>query len=815
MKTGRVFICILLALAMIVSLTPFNLSTVRADGEDPTVTVETHGGVYESVPVTETETVQDGVTVTTQTATDAVTESGMIVSYESENKLKENGLYEFKDHYTAKDAENTYEAEGGSEKSNEYVSPLSEVGIKIDLNDIGESSTVDGPEPGIIEITGDQKESEDDGIYDYTITERLSQSQVKVTTKSLQITDAHGEVNPDEMEYLHTEIVGTADIDYIDKIGKNSSNLSPMGRIDRENMGGQTPVDGYEYVMLGSDQWSRFWTAYLFSTPGEVANPPQYPGPDEEPVFTDPQGNSYYARRRHSDFATATAGIRFYEFVLPNGQVYTANEYFGEDVPEANRYFIAAWGMIELFTMSDIKGNMVTTYCADVTNPEEKGWGYNISNLEDAKYYSVEEAKHIRAICNKGYWGTESGFGSLAALKDTMRASGKFTEEEVNRLTDGMAMNAMQTAIWHYSNKMNNMVYLGAHDVHYWRTPYGSITRTPDAASPAATTDAQLILKLHNYLVNLEPEAIPADQVSTENTIINENNFIKSASLTITGKPEDNPNNQDMDETNDVYTVDLDVEFKVKPATENGDKLELVMYDKNGNPLNKDLVQGSNRDAEPFILDDVEYHLEGLELQEGENALQFVLTGSQNLKNDTYFFISENRDGEDSQPMVGIASGKRDVNISMDLTFELDVVPEEVKTEHIWRTERDIEELIDIPVEKKWVGDEKLLADRPKSITVHLFADGTEVASASITPDATGNWSYTFTQLPKTKDGQDIVYTITEDPVDKYTTTISGFVITNEHVPGTGDSTNFTWFFIMAAAVLGLIGTLALGVKKE
>ena len=782
-------------LAVLFAISAFPLSLLKANA-DAAVTVETRAGQEESVAVSESVTTDaDGVKTTEQTAEDYTTSSGMIVDYSGTNVEQPNGLYEFEDHYTSQDANDTYEAEGGSDKFNEYHAPASEIGVRIGEDDIGKSNTVTGEPVKVIETTGDVRESENDGIYDYTVKERITQSVIKVTTKSLEITDAHGEVNPDDMEYLHTEIVGTADIDFIDKIGTNASNLEPMGRLDRENMGGLEPVEGYEYVMIGSDQWSKFWTAYLFSTPNEVANPPQYPGPEEEPVFTDANGNNYYARRRHTDFATATSsGIKFYKFYLQDGSTITAEDYFADkDIPDNEKFFIAAWGMIELFTMSDKNGNMVTTYCADVSNPEEKGWGYNIGNLEDAHYYGEEQANHIRAVCKKGYWGTESGFGSLAALKQTMRESGEFTDEEIERLTDGMAMNAMQCAIWTYSNYMSDMVFLSAHDVKYWRRPYGSITRNGTVASQASDEAVELILKLYRYFVALEPEAIPEDDVTTENTIINEKNFLKSVNLTITGKPGDHENNKDADKTNDIYTVDLEIAFKVKPLEENGDDLVLEIQDQNGETIVKTRIAGTVRPGEvpATVISDGVYKIEGLHLQEGETALKFALSGSQNLNNDVYFFSSEVRDGEDSQPMVGIAKGKRDVNIWMDISFELDVTDEELEQAHYWRTEQKIPHYVELPVEKDWQDAENRDGVRPEKITIHLFADGVEVKSVEMTPDENGNWEYTFTDLPQySEDGtKEIVYTITEDPVPEYDDpeymeTEDGLIkIVNKHTP--------------------------------
>ncbi|MCC4046614.1 Cna B-type domain-containing protein, partial [Enterococcus gallinarum] len=45
-------------------------------------------------------------------------------------------------------------------------------------------------------------------------------------------------------------------------------------------------------------------------------------------------------------------------------------------------------------------------------------------------------------------------------------------------------------------------------------------------------------------------------------------------------------------------------------------------------------------------------------------------------------------------------------------------------------------------------------------------------------------WKYEFTNLPKYENGQEIVYTITEDQVPDYNTEIHGFDITNSYTPG-------------------------------
>ncbi|MCD8208052.1 MAG: Cna B-type domain-containing protein, partial [Bacteroidales bacterium] len=119
-------------------------------------------------------------------------------------------------------------------------------------------------------------------------------------------------------------------------------------------------------------------------------------------------------------------------------------------------------------------------------------------------------------------------------------------------------------------------------------------------------------------------------------------------------------------------------------------------------------------------------------------------------------------------------------------------------------------ETIDISGIKVWDDDDDRDGLRPGSITVTLLADGNEFETTSlrvvegfwgwfnsiiaffsgqetVTPDDNGNWSFSFTDLPKYRDGGiEIEYTIVEDEVEGYDTSVSGnvaegFTITNTH----------------------------------
>ena len=94
-------------------------------------------------------------------------------------------------------------------------------------------------------------------------------------------------------------------------------------------------------------------------------------------------------------------------------------------------------------------------------------------------------------------------------------------------------------------------------------------------------------------------------------------------------------------------------------------------------------------------------------------------------------------------------------------------------------------ETIDIEGTKTWDDNDNQDGKRPDKITVRLLANGTETATKTVTK--LENWKYSFTDLPKYSDGQEIKYTITEDSVEGYTAAPDGYDIINTHVPEVTD----------------------------
>ena len=82
---------------------------------------------------------------------------------------------------------------------------------------------------------------------------------------------------------------------------------------------------------------------------------------------------------------------------------------------------------------------------------------------------------------------------------------------------------------------------------------------------------------------------------------------------------------------------------------------------------------------------------------------------------------------------------------------------------------------------KTWKDNNDQDGKRPDSIKVNLLANGKVVQSKTV--KASDNWKYSFTNLPEFENGKKISYTVTEDQVKDYSTTVDGYNLTNSYTP--------------------------------
>lgn len=620
------------------------------------------GGGNETVDVTITITNNEDGTSTTTTETPAggdTTGSGLNVNY-SDTTLTggsdgSGALISDESSYTVDSADGTYHVEGGSTTTvgaRPITTPV-DVPLTDDPTNDENTNTVTGNAIGTTTvIDGDTN----GGTYDCSSETVISQGSVTVSTTDITITETVNSGN--DLTHIFGETEPTADNDLCSSGSLTSADVK----------------DGYEYVYVGMGNCSQFFASYLFTTPANEG---------DEPVYTDENGQSYYYH------GTRTDSKYYVEGLYLNGELV-------EGIDE--KFLTNRSGTLQFVFYDPNTGTYSTAYCADISTGAVTGYSYKIVNLEDSDYYTDHEAAMIRTIALNGYWGTtgttESGepvLGSLSAVQEMMKnatdADGNriFTDDEVDSLTDGIALSATQYAIWAYSNKANNIEFVNAYFVNKNENNvmFGNCWNDIPAEKQSSV---DLLFKLYDYLVNLTPTS--AEQ-STADTIINQDNFLKNLSVTVVEKAE-HENNLDDDNTNDAYVTNLTFALVVTPSTENGDDLVVTVVDKSGNTLASGRVAGELKEGETLLIadEDGNYTFSGITLIEGEQNFNITLEGVQNLEQGVYLYTSEVRNGESSQTMVGIAEGERSVDVSMNIKFEFSVEEEIVAREHVWRSER-------------------------------------------------------------------------------------------------------------------------------
>ncbi len=103
----------------------------------------------------------------------------------------------------------------------------------------------------------------------------------------------------------------------------------------------------------------------------------------------------------------------------------------------------------------------------------------------------------------------------------------------------------------------------------------------------------------------------------------------------------------------------------------------------------------------------------------------------------------------------------------------------------------NIYETTSVHVKKQWNGKAE------SSATINLLSNGGKIGEVKL--NEANKWEHTFSNLPKNKDGQEIKYTVTENPIEDYETKITeksknNFTVTNTYVsPKTNVTATKKW----------------------
>lgn len=363
---------------------------------------------------------------------------------------------------------------------------------------------------------------------------------------------------------------------------------------------------------------------------------------------------------------------------------YTADSVYGIKYADGEK--VKYSDVIQFMLKDPESGEIHTAYCVDASTGTKGGWWYEIENLEDADYYTEEEAQHIRAAALNGYWGTESGLGSLSKMKETLKnalaldpqALGGLTEADIDLLTEGEAQTATQMAIWAYGNREETEITPEASNYNGGAED-GSCDAEPGEATLAAW---ERINRVGSYLAELRAEP--------ENVVFTSENFISSIGMTVGEKAAGHANNADQDDSNDVYQIKL--HFALEVTVDEKDDLIVRIVDPEGNVVRTARLAGDDSETGYGTIypdESGSYTISGLTMAEGDVTFNLTLEGAQYLEQGVYLYTSEVRENGSSQSFIGIAEGYHAVDLGLDVTMSFQVDEGSITARHEWRRQQN------------------------------------------------------------------------------------------------------------------------------
>ena len=257
MKKLRKIVAMALALSMLMSL--MSVQVLAADREKGTAEVESKpGGGKEVVDVLITI---NGNNVHKETAEGgAKTESGANVQYEStETRDADGNVISGKTSYEVENG--TYSAQGGSEITTGKggVSDPNGIKVNVSLTEGGQNTATGNAKPN---VTGDTKDSEEEGDYNYTSTTVKEQASVTVTTNKVTVEDIFN-VNDDKNASDLTHVNAATDPSATNDLYKEEESAAPAEGDGYQFVSGSD----YQFEYKGSGNTSQFRPAVVFTEP--------------------------------------------------------------------------------------------------------------------------------------------------------------------------------------------------------------------------------------------------------------------------------------------------------------------------------------------------------------------------------------------------------------------------------------------------------------------------------------------------------------------------------------------------------------------
>ena len=456
-----------------------------------------------------------------------------------------------------------------------------------------------------------------------------------------------------------------------------------------------------------------------------------------------------------------------------------------------------------LYRLEDKNGNEIYAYCIELGAEIYGGLDYGQKVFEKGAENNSDKdfegdngtMYNLRSIATNGYWGTESGIGSLQAVKDLMIRNG--LQEHADILTDGMALVATQVAFWEYgknTSRDSQGSLTGNSTFSYEYDGESGIFKITGRDGASITDqEKEAIYALRDLLVSLSknPEEGQAEIISEDN--------LTGAGVVLKDYV------RQTESGDHVYNTDVQFGLDISTSSLNGDLVVKVIV--NGEVVGKARLAGDDNHS---VFDGVWntiypdsqgiYTIEGVELTEGV-PFTINLDGVQHLDDGIYMLHSSLGKGADydGQDFISLTKQNVDIDITMDLKFTVEDDPNFVKSTQNWT-----EEKVD-----------KVNYSREDSGFRSL--KGTEESSASSAKVL--GYTTTITTHTKTeKESSEWFSSSSQVYIDPplMTLGIEGEIIEEEPVPlakapGTG---NNSWIFLVVFLFSGC-GIVALNVKTR
>jgi len=334
-------------------------------------------------------------------------------------------------------------------------------------------------------------------------------------------------------------------------------------------------------------------------------------------------------------------------------------KYVGEGIDSSlNVNYSNTYTLVNQFRLLSPNNKEFYALCVDLDTYIVAGHLYKIEDIHEAAYLEKGTADKIRSIALNGYWGTESGIGSLEDLKDLVEdyldkktdMSQKDIDDIIDTLTHGQALSGTQAALWTYGDSGENPV------------------NTRNLISGSDETDERNAKAVYDALVNTanDPNAQLEDSEGVEFLDAED---ITGGAITINSKVID-PENPQTD-TN-LYNADLSFTLGIEPAKLFGDLIVTVTV--GDEQIGKYRLAGND---DPLLElgrvvqnSDGSYTIPGVQLAPGVNV-NLNLSGTQGLGTGVYIYTSVSGQFGKSQTLVTLAGGSRSVDLDMNMTFEV------------------------------------------------------------------------------------------------------------------------------------------------